>query len=170
VYSPSIRVYPDKDEKYAGREIKVEQLMQRKKVVDSLEDQRNFIEMYSPGDKPYKFPDYSPRFFHEGGLVVGSTIQERMPTRSLLDTSPMQSPFQSPTQSPKKLKKISMLEREKLDERMSEINSVRSLGSWEKTKLEKRESRMTEPLSPGKFFIKPNFRVKKTTRRVIFKD
>jgi len=168
VYSPSIRVYPDKDEKYAGREIMVEQLMQRKRVVDSLEDQRNLIEMFSPGDKPYKFPDYSPRFFHDGGLVVGSTIQFREVTRSRLDLSPLQSPTsQSPS---KKLIKISMLEKEKANERMSEINSVRSLGSWEKTKLEKKESRMTEPLNPDKLFIKPNFRVKKPAKRVIFKD
>jgi len=163
VYSPSIRVYPDKEKPYKGKEIFVEDLMQRKKMVDSLEDQRNFIGLRSLGDKPYKSPDYSPRFFHEGGLVVGSTNKPREATKSLL---PLPSPTQTPT---KKIKKLSILEQEKMSERMAEINSVRSLGSWEKANLERKDSKILEPVNPS-FYLKPNFRVKKSTRRVIFKD
>ena len=29
--------------------------------------------LYSLGDKNYKYPDYEPRFFNNGGLIVGST-------------------------------------------------------------------------------------------------
>ena len=33
--------------------------------------------MTSLGDKIYKFPDYTPGFFKDGGLIVGSTNRAR---------------------------------------------------------------------------------------------
>merc|ERR1712216_283901 len=35
-------------------------------------EQRNGIGCKSSGDKQYKYPEYSHRFFHEGNLTVGS--------------------------------------------------------------------------------------------------
>lgn len=48
--------------------------MGHKKRID-FEGQRNGIGVASLGDKKYKAVDYSDRFFHEGGLVAGSTHQ-----------------------------------------------------------------------------------------------
>jgi hypothetical protein len=38
--------------------------------------------MTSPGDKIYRFVDYNPGFFKEGGLIPGSTHQLRMKSNS----------------------------------------------------------------------------------------
>jgi hypothetical protein len=52
-------------------------LMGRKKHLD-FEDKRNGIGVSSLGDKKYKAVDYSERFFHEGGLIAGSTHQTKI--------------------------------------------------------------------------------------------
>ena len=52
--------------------------MTKKGRVTNLYDQRNGMPMRAPGDKNYKFPDYTPGFFKDGGLVPGSTNQLRM--------------------------------------------------------------------------------------------
>ena len=49
-------------------------LMGHKKRIE-FPDQRNGIGVASLGDKKYKAVEYSDRFFHEGGLVAGSTHQ-----------------------------------------------------------------------------------------------
>ena len=51
--------------------------MGRKKRID-FEGARNNIGVASLGDKIYKAPEYSERFFHEGGLIVGSTHQTKI--------------------------------------------------------------------------------------------
>lgn len=42
-----------------------------------LQSLRNSIAVTSLGDKPYKYPEYSSNFYHEGGLIVGSTHKPR---------------------------------------------------------------------------------------------
>lgn len=54
-------------------------LMGRKKHID-FEDTRNGIGVASLGDKKYKAVEYSERFFHDGGLVAGSTHQIKIKT------------------------------------------------------------------------------------------
>lgn len=44
-----------------------------KKRVTDLLNMRNTLPQKSAGDKPYKKPEYSNKFYHEGGLVIGST-------------------------------------------------------------------------------------------------
>lgn len=45
----------------------------RKKRLETVEDRRNGMSVRAPGDKIYKNPEWSQRFFQEGGLVIGST-------------------------------------------------------------------------------------------------
>lgn len=52
-------------------------LMGRKKLI-VFEETRNGIPVSSLGDKKYKAVQYSERFFHEGGLVTGSTHQAKI--------------------------------------------------------------------------------------------
>ena len=51
----------------------VESVMNRKKRILSLYEQRNKMINTNPGDKNYKVVENSPDFFIEGGLIVGST-------------------------------------------------------------------------------------------------
>jgi hypothetical protein len=54
-----------------------EKSMTQKARVNTLYDQRNGLNLTSLGDKNYKYPEYQPNFFHEGGLIVGSTNKPR---------------------------------------------------------------------------------------------
>lgn len=54
-------------------EYRVESVMNRKKRILCLEEQRNLLRNLNPGDKPYKCVENSVDFFKEGGLIVGST-------------------------------------------------------------------------------------------------
>lgn len=56
------------------KEYNVEDIMIRKGRIHNLEEMRNKMPQYAPGDKIYKSVDYSPDFFKLEGLVVGSTI------------------------------------------------------------------------------------------------
>lgn len=63
--------------KGSSKEYTAEEMMTQKKRVATLYDQRNGMPMRSGGDKNYKYPDYTPGFFKEGGLVAGSSNQLR---------------------------------------------------------------------------------------------
>ena len=54
-------------------ELSVEKAMVRKKRINSLEQQRNYFNIGIPGDKNYRYAEYSENFFKEGGLIPGST-------------------------------------------------------------------------------------------------
>lgn len=55
----------------------IDEVINRKKLVTSLDARRNFMPRIAPGDKLYRNVDYSPDFYKEGGLVVGSTNSAR---------------------------------------------------------------------------------------------
>ena len=59
-------------------EINVERAMNRKKRINSLEQQRNFFKINNQGDKNYRYADCSENFFKEGGLIPGSTNKIRI--------------------------------------------------------------------------------------------
>ena len=59
-------------------EINVERAMNRKKRINSLEQQRNFFKINNQGDKNYRNADCSENFFKEGGLIPGSTNKIRI--------------------------------------------------------------------------------------------
>ena len=56
----------------------VEDLMTRKGRILSLSQQRNFFDIYNPGDKIYNSVEYSPDFFKMEGIVIGSTHKVRL--------------------------------------------------------------------------------------------
>jgi hypothetical protein len=64
-------------------EYPLEDVMTRKRRVNSLADQRNGMPCYTPGDKHYRHPEYQPAFFKEGGLVVGCTFQRGSHARTV---------------------------------------------------------------------------------------
>lgn len=55
-----------------AREVDITYEMQRKVPHYSLHEMRSGIDCKAYGDKPYKHPEYSDRFFKMGHLVVGS--------------------------------------------------------------------------------------------------
>ena len=56
-----------------SKEYTVEKLMAEKRRIYSLDQQRNSISDYNPGDKIYRGVEYSPGFYKLEGLIVGST-------------------------------------------------------------------------------------------------
>jgi len=54
-------------------EYEIETVMNKKKRILSLNEQRNKMIICNPGDKNYKCVENSTNFFKEGGLIVGST-------------------------------------------------------------------------------------------------
>ena len=59
-------------------ETNVESMMNKKKRIYSLEQQRNYYKEVNPGDKNYRYAEHSTDFFKEGGLIVGSTNKIRI--------------------------------------------------------------------------------------------
>jgi hypothetical protein len=58
-------------------EYNVEKSMTQKARVKTLDGQRANLPMVSLGDKNYKAVDYEPGFFLAGGLIAGSTQQQK---------------------------------------------------------------------------------------------
>lgn len=58
-------------------------MLQSKKRVGNLNQKRNELRVGSLGDKSYRYPDYSPDFFKEEGLVSGSTSFRLRPTQNI---------------------------------------------------------------------------------------
>ena len=54
-------------------ELNIEKVMNRKKRINSLDQQRNHYKIVNQGDKNYRYAECSVNFFKEGGLIPGST-------------------------------------------------------------------------------------------------
>lgn len=55
-----------------AREVDLTHEIQRKVQINDLRTQRNGFSCKSLGDKAYKHPEYSDKFFHTGNIIVGS--------------------------------------------------------------------------------------------------
>ena len=62
----------------SSTEMNIETMMNKKKRIISLDQQRNYYKKVNPGDKNYRYAEHSPDFFKEGGLIVGSTNKIRI--------------------------------------------------------------------------------------------
>ena len=62
----------------SSTEMNIEAMMNKKKRIISLDQQRNYYKKVNPGDKNYRYAEHSPDFFKEGGLIVGSTNKIRI--------------------------------------------------------------------------------------------
>lgn len=67
------RAFPEIANQRSKGEFTVNERMGRKKQINTIEERRNHMKVTSLGDKIYKCPQWSDRFFQLGGLVVGST-------------------------------------------------------------------------------------------------
>ena len=77
----SLKERPSKNYKKlhcSSSELNIENIMNKKKRTYSLEQQRNDYKEVNPGDKNYRYAEYSPDFFKGGGLIVGSTNKIRI--------------------------------------------------------------------------------------------
>lgn len=68
----------------------LEVTMNRKQRVAGELDKRNGIPEATPGDKPLKKAEHTPGYYAEGGLIPGSTIQNRKTTNPLAGKSNVQ--------------------------------------------------------------------------------
>ena len=62
----------------SSSEANIESMMNRKKRIYSLDQQRNYYQRVNPGDKNYRYVEQTPDFYKEGGLIVGSTNRIRI--------------------------------------------------------------------------------------------
>ncbi len=63
---------------FCSSAINIENVMNKKKRIYTLKQQRNDFKEINPGDKNYRYVEYSPDFFKEGGLIVGSTNRTKI--------------------------------------------------------------------------------------------
>lgn len=97
--------------------------MQRKGKLYGLESMRNSIGISSLGDKPYRYPEYEPEFYKNGGLIPGSTQKPRRgETVAVIKPGSM---FTKPMWDV----------RVKMDELMEERKYMDSIDEWEQTIL-----------------------------------
>jgi hypothetical protein len=68
----------------------LEATMNRKQRVSGELENRNFIPAATAGDKPLRRAEETPGYYADGGLIPGSTIQERKTTNPLANKSTVQ--------------------------------------------------------------------------------
>ena len=80
IFSPNCKIYPflQRKKKFLNlehvlTEYNIENVMNRKKRINSLEEQRNYMKSCKPGDKNYTCVENSPDYYKMEGLIVGST-------------------------------------------------------------------------------------------------
>ena len=72
------KIENDKNINYCFSEINLENMMNKKKRILTLDVQRNYFKKISPGDKNYRYSECSPDYYKEGGLIVGSSNRIRI--------------------------------------------------------------------------------------------
>jgi hypothetical protein len=116
----------------------LEKEMGIKKNMDYHEDQRNGLGLTSLGDKSYKNPEYSSNFFHEGGLVAGSSMRDR-PAKPDSYTLPKHIKF------PLYPDRVTWKDKEKIDQVRDEKKAVKELDEWEQTTLKESNPNWRDP-------------------------
>ena len=123
----------------SSSELNIENLMNKKKRIYSLEQQRNYYRECNPGDKNFRYAECSPDFFKEGGLIVGSTNRIRITDNfnKLRNNIYQTMDLNKKTLDINKLWKSKILkEREK-----SEADYVFNLEQWEKQYIQEEENK-----------------------------
>lgn len=123
----------------SSSELNIENIMNKKKRIYSLEQQRNYYRECNPGDKNYRYAECSPDFFKEGGLIVGSTNRIRITDNfnKLRNNIYQTMDLNKKTLDTNKLWKSKILkEREK-----SEADYVSNLEQWEKQYIQEKENK-----------------------------
>lgn len=142
-YKSTIKTFYPLEKEHFERTL--EKQMGQKRIIDSLEDQRNLIGVKSLGDKKYKFPEYASDFYKEGGLIPGSTITNRTTKK----------PLGKPIKESEKSRGTKWTDRVKMEEKNEEEEAVKGLFEWEQTSLKEgnpnwRDPDTVEPGEPAK--------------------
>jgi hypothetical protein len=126
-----------------AREIDVSYEMQRKVGQYSLHDVRNGIGCKIHGDKPYKHPEFSDRFFKLGNLVVGSGFHRG----SYKKTVPRNSTDVNLVTLPKRDGPVKSYEEKEAEMLMNESRmEVKELTmNWERGVLKEADAKYEEP-------------------------
>ena len=106
--------------------------MGKKKHID-FEDTRNGIGVASQGDKKYKAVEYSERFFHEGGLIAGSTHQAHIKSAGNAKAIDFYAGLK--LDGPLNKDRVKWTDKVKKEELDLDVGDVKSLDTWEKTIL-----------------------------------
>jgi len=134
MYRPQVKTFGDQPNKKA-QEVGLEKMMGKKKIIDSVEDQRNLISLTSLGDKPFKSSEYSSNFYQAGGLIPGSSINKR-PVKTIVSKL---------VQEKNRTKGMTWKDRVKKEEKDEEEAAVKSLFDWEKTTLKEANPKWRDP-------------------------
>lgn len=133
-YASTIKTFDSRDG--TSKEANLERGMGRKQRIDELDNQRNHLGVTSLGDKAYKFPEYSDKFFKEGGLAVGSSIQARKTQVLIVKAS---------DQVQNRTKGTTWKDKCRKDELDEEEEAVKSLSLWEQTTLKEGNPKWRDP-------------------------
>jgi len=134
LYTPTIKTFPSRDGQ--SKEANLERVMGRKLIIEEMEEKRNQYGVKSLGDKSYKFPEYSDKFFKEGGLIAGSSIQARKVQTLIVKAS---------DQVQNRAKGTTWKEKCRKDELDDEESAVKSLSVWEQTTLKEGNPKWRDP-------------------------
>jgi len=118
-----------------SKELGLEKAMGKKRIFDSIEDQRNMLDLRSMGDKPYKSPEYSSNYYRDGGIIAGSSHKLRQ-TKAYVSTIKLDTTEKKGTK---------WKDRVKQEEREEEERAVKSLSEWEQTTLKEGNPKWRDP-------------------------
>lgn len=111
--------------------------MGRKGLIEPLFGTRNDIPVASMGDKSYKYPEYAPGFYKEGGLIPGSSMPNDKVKKYKRDIKKVKG-----TLFPGRL---TWKQKEEIAQRQDEVKAVLDLGDWEKTTLKEANPKWRDP-------------------------
>lgn len=74
-----MRTFIHDNRRTMGEFLKTDMMGAKKRII-TVNQARNGIGVAAPGDKQYKAVEYADRFFHEGGLIAGSTNKTHLKT------------------------------------------------------------------------------------------
>ena len=135
-------------------EINIESMMNKKKRISSLEQQRNYYKKINPGDKNYRYVEHSPDYFKEGGLIVGSTNRIRITDNfhKLRNNIYQTMDLNIKSLDQDKLWKSKI----KQESDKNDYDYVNKLELWEKIYVKEDENKNNDDKNKGKYVKKPN--------------
>ena len=157
---PSISIKNNENSKFrknvsfsSSSEANIESIMNRKKRIYSLDQQRNYYKRVNPGDKNYRYVEHVPDFYKEGGLIVGSTNKIRITDNF---NKLRNNIYQTMDLSIKSLDKSKLWESKVKQEReKNDLDYVNRLELWEKMYVNEDETK-NDDKNNGKTKIKSN--------------
>jgi len=136
-YKPFIRTF-EQSNAASTKEGTLESGMGKKRIIETVDEQRNNMQYQSMGDKAYKNPEYSSNFYKDGGLVAGSTIQKRKGKRGEMQ-------YNNKQKGPLFPGRLTWKEKEQIEQLTDEMKCVKELFDWEKQTLKEANPKWRDP-------------------------